>query len=189
MQENFQTLADESNENDARIEATESAIDFVSSCNSGDEVIGLSGGQIHCRGPITSYLSIPAVAFTPENSSQGWIGNSSGTARNFGSRRMFAPVFLPHRAVVTGFFCGGYDAQNINAIRWILRRNSPQVANVDMAVIQTSFFDTGFLRGFTSVINSAEVSNQSYNYYVVAETTSGNCGDCTVAFCRITYRE
>jgi hypothetical protein len=147
--------------------------------------------------PTTRYLSIPSSAFTPQNSADGYTGNDTGTNRTFPDtrevQRMFAPVHLPHEATVQSLWCGGHDMSENSFLRFTLRLNQPQQANVDMAVIETTLPDVGFKFPATFDITSPQVNNKDggFNYYVVAEAISvqvdGACPSCTVGFCRIAY--
>ncbi|WP_144375408.1 hypothetical protein [Thiolapillus brandeum] len=127
------------------------------------------------------FVSIPAAAFSVRDSQTGsYTGNESGTARSF-SGLMFAPVDIPHGSVVTLFKCGGHPKAG-TLVRFALRRNEPQQANVDMAVVESAFSTDIPLIGnkptglaqyqflSTSRIVSGGIDNSIYNYYVVAST-------------------
>ncbi len=144
------------------------------------------------------FISIPSSGFTPmwsySNGRISYKGNVTGTARQFaGSHIMFAPANLPHGSVVTSFKCGGkhpsVDAGK--AIEFVLRRNEPQQANVDMATIATEPTRSGFQLVSTTSIDSGKVDNNRFNYYVVASRISateedfGDCEKCVVGFCTI----
>lgn len=130
-------------------------------------------------------VSIPAPAFTEQNSqssnqSGSYKGNESGTSRSF-SGMMFAPVDLPHGSIVTSFKCGGQPKAG-TLVKFSLRRNEPQQANVDMAVIQSAFSNVPPLIGNkpkglaeyqfinTTSITSSRIDNSKYNYYIIAST-------------------
>jgi len=138
------------------------------------------------------HFSVPSSAFTPWVGSRNYSGNQSGTARFFAySQVMFAPVNLPGNSVVTSFSCGGAHPKVSGSIKFTLRRNNPQQANVDMAIATTDRARTGFQRVRDSSITSAKIDNGRYNYYIVAERAGaedfGNCPKCSIAFCRISY--
>ena len=141
----------------------------------------------------TSYLSVPSSGFTPRavTGSLGYDGNQSGTARLFDSNFwMFAPVALPHGAKVTALRCGGKAPSPEIRIIFTLRRNRPQVANVDMAIVMTTFKGVGFQHPETTSITSPVVDNSVFNYYIVAETQHidvGLCPSCIIGYCRIRY--
>lgn len=151
-----------------------------------------------------SYLSVPASGFTPRNSTTiknplrgtaetlGYSGNVSGTARFFGDNdMMFAPVFLPHNAKVISFDCAGIAPKLNRRIIYVLRRNEPQQANVDMASIFTSFSETNFQFKSTISIQSPIVDNRKFNYYIVASISATNeineCKTCSVNRCTIGF--
>lgn len=142
--------------------------------------------------PSTSHLVIPASAFTSVDTVTGWAGNQSGTNRHFGTvGLLFAPVQLPHGAIVTQLYCGGVDAQTDTSLQFTLRRNDPQQANVDMAFVESGFAATGFQSLLTTAITSPQINNNAvFNYYMVAAASNidiGTCPGCTVNFCRIRY--
>lgn len=141
----------------------------------------------------TSFLSIPSSGFTPRSVTEnhGYDGNNSGTARFFDkSFWMFAPVALPHGATVTALRCGGTAPSNQIRIEFTLRRNQPQMANVDMATVMTTFEGMGFEHPETTSITSPVVDNAKFNYYIVAAARHidvGRCPKCVVGYCTIRY--
>lgn len=143
----------------------------------------------------TRYLSIPSSAFTSQNTStdfaSSWSGNGTGTSRSFGfGGALFAPVTLPHGATVTQFRCGGVDGGTDFRLEFKLFRNFPQQANVELAVMTTTFPETGFRFLNSSSITSPVINNASYNYYVIAKAVPldvGACPACAVGFCRVSY--
>jgi hypothetical protein len=165
----------------------------LGSCPFGEIVISNGNGGVSCgNSSTTQYLSIPSSAFTPKDSGDGWTGNTTGTARYFGQSYLFAPVQLPHGATVTELSCGGQDPGTDVKLRFTLRRNRPQVANVDMAVVESTFAATGFETMETSTVASPQIDNSTFNYYVAASPIFfdvGTCQSCSVGFCRILYTE
>ncbi|MGD8282378.1 MAG: hypothetical protein PVF69_14545 [Gemmatimonadota bacterium] len=142
--------------------------------------------------PVTRFMSIPSSAFTSRDASLGWSGNSTGTSRTFSnSQSLLAPVELPHGATVTHFRCGGQDAGADAVLAFTLRRNQPQVANVDMASLSSTPAASGFQFLNTSAIASPDIDNSAFNYYVLATAYQPEvgfpCFGCSVGFCRITY--
>ena len=141
----------------------------------------------------TSFLSIPSSGFTPRSAigSNGYEGDTSGTARLFDHNFwMFAPVALPHRATVTALRCGGMAPSNEVRVEFTLRRNQPQVANVDMATVMTTFDGLGFQHPGTTSITSPLIDNAKFNYYIVATARHidvGLCPKCVVGYCTIRY--
>ena len=156
-------------------------------------VAALSGPETFSQA--SAFVSIPASAFTPrqvKNNLGGYDGNVTGTARMFteNSFSMFAPVSLPHGASVTSLSCGGQDSFSNVRLKFTLRRNEPQQANVDMGTVSTSFEQTGFQFLSTTSIVEPVIDNRRFNYYVVAETQHedvGFCPGCSVAFCAIGF--
>jgi hypothetical protein len=75
-------------------------------------------------------------------------------------------------------------------ITFTLRRNEPQQANVDMAVVGTTFGQSGFQFVRTTSIVQPLINNQRFNYYVVAETRHsdvGFCPNCAIGSCTIAF--
>jgi hypothetical protein len=88
------------------------------------------------------------------------------------------------------FRCGGQDATSDFKLQFILRRNWPQQANVDMATIESTFAATGFQFLTTTSITGPVIDNATYNYYIVATAIAfdvGVCPGCSVGFCRVGY--
>ena len=145
----------------------------------------------------TQFLSIPSSGFTPRESEalggESYSGNISGTARRFAkSIEMFAPVNLPDGATVTSLRCGGSESSPDLRIRFRLRRNEPQQANVDMATVHTGVPGTGFQFRTTTSITQPVVTNSTFNYYIIADLESltsefPQCPLCSVGFCQIGY--
>jgi hypothetical protein len=138
-------------------------------------LIALTSSDAFAQSLSPHYLSIPSSGFTPQDAGktnviESYDGNTSGTLRMFAkSYYMFAPVNLPHGATVTSMRCGGQSPKQKNQrIIFILRRNEPQQANVDMASIMTIFDETQFQFRDTTSITSPVVDNETFNYYIVA---------------------
>lgn len=143
------------------------------------------------------YLAIPSSGFTPQTSegtgNAGYQGNTTGTARQFfGSVRMFAPANLPNGATITSLYCGGVAPTSITRLVFTLRRNEPQVANVDMVTVATDYANLGFNWANSTSVVEPIVDNRLSNYYVAAEVDDqiGNlCPTCAIGFCRIRYTQ
>ncbi len=144
-----------------------------------------------------SFVAIPSSAFTPmsdRSDGNSYDGNETGTGRIFsGSHTMFAPVYLPHGALVTRFKCGGKHPSSGALIEFTLRRNEPQQANVDMSIAMTDSTNTGFQFVTGSQIAEPLVNNSKFNYYVIARRVAreredfGECKSCAITFCSIGY--
>lgn len=143
------------------------------------------------------YLTIPSSGFTPQTSEgtgdAGYQGNTTGTGRQFfGSVRMFAPATLPHGATINSLYCGGVAPTSMTRVVFTLRRNDPQVANVDVATVATDFANLGFTWANSTSVTEPIVDNRLFNYYLVAEVDDQNgslCPTCTIGFCRIRYTQ
>lgn len=153
-----------------------------------------------------SFISIPIAAFSLQESGASsftnrYEGNDTGTSRYFISK-MFAPVNLPHRSIVTSFSCGTNNATT----NFILRRNEPEQANKDMAflkVVGGPFISLSYRVLSTTKISSPGIDNSKFNYYIVAKhdpftivlpgapsNGGGFCENTTcgnIRFCRIGY--
>ena len=148
-----------------------------------------AGGVVH---PGVAFLTIPSSGFTAQTSEGGYGGDVTGNARFFaGSSLLFAPVNLPHGATATSLKCGGLAPVTDLRLIFTLRRNNPQVANIDMITAATSYAGNDFETTFSNVVDEPEVDNKRFNYYIVAEVDNqvgaDLCPTCTVNFCRIVY--
>lgn len=148
------------------------------------------------------FIAIPASAFTGQNSNRkslnnkknGYTGNSTGTTRYF-KNKLFAPVNIPHKAVVTLLYCRGSSVSHARTV-FRLRRNEPQQANIEIANVKTSLDDGGFESMTSRIRSNNKIDNYRYNYYLVAEHLSregyipscelNNTG-CSVNTCSIGY--
>jgi hypothetical protein len=142
--------------------------------------------------PVNRYLSLPSSAFTARSPDLAWDGNESGTGRFFGNgTHLYAPVELPHGATVDHFRCAGQKALSNANVFFTLRRNQPQVANVDMAEVSNTGTAVGFQILTDTTITSPDINNSAYNYYIIAAANDGEfpfaCSGCSVAYCRIRY--
>lgn len=190
VNENYDVIVVESNDQDSRIADTEAELSGLRLCSGADQRVYHNGigSTLRCYTPPTKYLSIPSSAFTPRTGSID--GNSSGTARYFAvNEPLFAPVNLPHNSVVTRLDCGGNDASSRALLRFVLRRNQPQQANVDMATADTVTGEFGFKFISDTSIVSATINNLSYNYFLRASIEGPFFAGFTVGFCRIHYTE
>lgn len=146
---------------------------------------------------LLEYIAIPSSGFSPKadfgNGRTAYDGNETGTVRFFMHNHiMFAPVSIPHNSIVTGFSCGGTNPTPRSSIKFTLRRNQPQQANVDMATAITDPTNNGFQFVSAGNIVSGRIDNQANNYYVVAKRVSEDesfrsCNKCAVGFCSIRY--
>lgn len=139
-----------------------------------------------------TYLTIPSSGFTAQTSEGGYGGNVTGTTRFFaGSSLMLAPVNLPHGATATSLYCGGVAPVTDLRLVFTLRRNQPQVANIDMITVATTYAGNGFEWTFSDSVDEPEVDDKNFNYYIVAEVDNqvgaDLCPTCAVNFCRVGY--
>jgi hypothetical protein len=151
-----------------------------------------------------SYLAIPSSGFTTRNSTtvvdplrgtvetRSHTGNVSGTARFFGNNDlMFAPVNLPHGSKVISLTCSGGSPSPRTRVFFRLRRNEPQQANVDMALVFPNVRETNYQDRSTTSINSPVIDNRRFNYYIAASIEATNnireCATCFVNRCIIAY--
>lgn len=141
-----------------------------------------------------AYLTIPSSGFTAQNSEGGYESNATGTTRFFAqSSLMLAPVNLPHGAMVTSLYCGGLAPVTDLRLVFTLRRNAPQVANVDLITVATSYAGIGFERAGSVFVDEPEVDDRRFNYYIIAEVDNqvgaNLCPTCALYYCRIGYTD
>jgi len=142
--------------------------------------------SFHANAATRGFISIPASAFSGENSDNsretfGYQGNKTGTTRHF-NVVLYAPVNLPHGASVTSFKCGGSSAENTRTA-FRLRRNEPQQQNVELANVKTSL-DAGFEFMSTKGLRNEKIDNENYNYYIVAEVLRLNVTPSIRGWCQ-----
>jgi hypothetical protein len=132
---------------------------------------------------VKGFISIPAAAFSTQDSRTSgpegnYRGNNTGTSRSFRGGRspsfrgsLFAPVNLPHGAIVTSLSCGSKTMSGWKT-GFVLRRNEPQQENIDMASVKTSGHGRyEFIN--TISISSPKINNSKYNYYISASLWDG----------------
>ncbi|HOU12090.1 MAG TPA: hypothetical protein PKZ84_03165 [Anaerolineae bacterium] len=131
-----------------------------------------SDGDAHVEGDLTwkaktSYISIPATAFTPQNNPSGYY-NYGYMVSNSAGGTFYAPVQLPHGAIVTGMTFYWFDNDISKAITCTLRLDAMgQAGSFDSAmaeVVSTGSSGSGF--GSTGSISEATIDNQHYIYYL-----------------------
>ncbi|RMF38282.1 MAG: hypothetical protein D6759_01180 [Chloroflexi bacterium] len=135
-----------------------------------------SDGDAHVNGqltwkPITSYLSIPAAAFVPQNNYTDQTYNGGSIVRSTASPGFTfnAPVFLPHSATVTKMTAYWYDNYSGGDGTITLRRTPLNTAfSVKLAEVNTSGNGGNGTSADTS-IDYAQIDNSQYTYYLTAD--------------------
>ncbi len=123
----------------------------------------------------TRYYSIPTSAWRPSNSNVHFdiSGNNNLWTLNFpGDTYFYAPVYLPHGAVVTEFRAWLYDNAIITDFDVYLCRQTGEVTD-QMASITTSGHSFELLQYYNSSIVYPTVDNQNYAYFVLGILNSG----------------
>ncbi|MFZ4575033.1 MAG: hypothetical protein ACOYN0_11585 [Phycisphaerales bacterium] len=134
------------------------------------------GGQLAAASvvidPATRTLSVPMMAFYPfnGNTSAGDVTvddvSVSFVAVAGSDKSVYAPVYLPHGAIVTALHAHVEDASNTDLVSSLLRRGVDGSAGSTMATVTTSGNVAG-TRTFTdSVIAGATVDNNTFAYVV-----------------------
>ncbi|HEY77479.1 MAG TPA: hypothetical protein G4O00_15085 [Thermoflexia bacterium] len=130
-----------------------------------------SEGNAHVNGlltwkPITSYISIPAAAFVPQDNFSADTYNVGSIVRTVtGSVDEFnAPVFLPHGSTVVSVTVHWYDDYGAGDGTITLRRTNFSVFSVKMAEVTTSG-SGGDGTSTDTTIDFAQVDNSQYIYY------------------------
>lgn len=116
----------------------------------------------------TRYYSIPTVAWRPSNSSVDFrivVGGTILWTLTSGDVSFFAPVYLPHGAVVTEFRAWLYDNAMIADFDVYLFRQAEKVTE-QMASVTTSGHSTDVVQYYDSSIDYPTVDNQNYAYFV-----------------------
>lgn len=140
-----------------------------------------SNGGTHVEGDLTwmaktSYISIPAAAFTPRNTPSGRVNDGYMLSDSAGGT-FYAPVQLPHGATVTGMTFYWWDSSS-EAVTCTLRLDAMGQAgyfDTPMAqVVSTGSSGSGF--GSTGSISYATIDNAHYIYYLKWEIPGSSLG-------------
>jgi len=116
--------------------------------------------------PITGYVSIPAAAFRPEEDGYDFINYGSELNNNDGnSDEYYAPVQLPHGAIVTEMTFYWFDASSADDGVATLLRGTTSGGYNQMARADTSG-DSGDGDSFDNSISYAVVDNSQYTYHL-----------------------
>ncbi len=142
-------------------------------------------GSSHVEGPltwkaVTSYVSIPAAAFQP--SSNSYVYNNSGTeiyGLNASSTDFYAPVQLPHGAIVTKFTYYWQQEDSTASGTSTLYRTNLSGTKTEMAKASSVYNISGVRYGSTSdtSINNSTIDNSTYNYIIHASLTVNDLGN------------
>lgn len=131
----------------------------------------LSAGSITIQ-PATRVLSIPMMAFYPFNASDlnsavtvGDVSVSYTTGTG-ADRSVYAPVYLPHGAVVTALHAHIEDASNTDLTVTLFRRGVDGSAGSTMASAVSSGNVAGTRVFSDTVIGGATVDNNTFAYTV-----------------------
>ena len=143
-----------------------------------DELTDGSSTTLHTHAGLsgTSYLSIPPVAFTttnPDTDSVHFLNDAQEFQADADSRIFYAPVQLPHGAVVTG--CIVYGSVAINA--WYLMRET-------LAGTSSSQMATAGLNTEDTSITNATIANDTHKYWIRVAIVDTNE---VIQAARITY--
>ena len=138
--------------------------------------------------PTTRYYSIPGCAWLPTSSYEiGWYRSMLRLwTRQDYQTLWYAPVNLPHGAVVTEFRPWVYDNNATEDITVYLCRTMASDSYWDMATIESSGSSPAFVQYTDSSIDYAAVDNQNYAYLVVGALRSGDV-DHRLGQVHITY--
>lgn len=189
VNENFNALETEVDDNDSRITSNDSRI------TSNDNRISA------LETPKTSYLSVHPSAF------QLWNPSTSGCSTNLSESYMafvsgtgcavFAPVSLPHGATVDAVSCYFWDNSTAHSISsWALYAHSKTSYNSAMTVAAVSGVTTGVFSSIAAVESVAiptvphNVDNSLYNYTLTTylSTTAGSLDlNARILGCEIEY--
>lgn len=141
------------------------------------------GGNIEIEGTLnasiitipttTRYYSIPSPAWLPYSYTYTFFRGVYTYTTTSGSTGWYAPVNLPHGAVVTELRAWLYDASTTYNIEVNLMRQSITVVS-QMARIRTSGSSPSFVEYANSSIGVPTVDNRNYAYYVHAYMRSGD---------------
>lgn len=143
------------------------------STNSPDGYAIYANGNSHVEGdltwkPVTSYLSIPAVAMQPNDETMDWDFSTNGEAlySNDVNQYFVAPVSLPHNATVTEIKIWWLDG-SLNDATLSLRRinpSNPGMAWSDMVVVFSEGASGVISESSETAISNSVIDNSQYSY-------------------------
>jgi hypothetical protein len=168
---------------------------------SGDIASGgnITGNAFRYDSPKTFFYSIPPAAFTAAYSLDGYHATNEVnyiyievfpevTAHSDYAPTFVAPVHLPDGATVTGLTVYGIDNNAGADLQFTLRRRLHEGNTyVTMCTLQSTG-TPGDFESSSSSISFPVISNQYYNFTILAHTTAGESSDNTqIKSVRITY--
>lgn len=116
----------------------------------------------------TSYLSIPAAAFTPaapDVCDIDYITDGGGNVIDNSGYDFICPVMVPHNSVVTGVIV--YGNSGTSDVTWTMYRNPVAAVTSDtMATANCNTEDT--------TISNGTIDNSAYRYHIVVGTLAAN---------------
>ncbi len=140
-----------------------------------------SQGNAHVDGqltwkPITSYLSIPAAAFVPQDNYYDGTTNYGSYVRtnDLATAVLQAPVQLPNGSTVTSMRVYWSDNDNTITGTIYLYRSNFTAIPLEMASVTTSDTGGSVTSAPDSSINYDQIDNSQYTYYVSARLPSKN---------------
>ncbi|GAB4278241.1 MAG: hypothetical protein Kow0080_29720 [Candidatus Promineifilaceae bacterium] len=128
-------------------------------------------GTTHLEGavtwkPVTSYLAVPPAAFQPSDNNSTFTQGGYYLVPTGASPEttFYAPVNLPHNAVITAvtFHWSDYSAANNGTLT--LYRDNPVLGPESLAILSTTG-SSGLSSTNTTTITSPTVDNSTYSYY------------------------
>jgi hypothetical protein len=159
------------------------------------EVVGtVKASDISYAGSKSLKVTIPAAAFTPENSSIIFGGGLHGRSRYItsGGNYLYAPVTeLPDGANVTALTCRFLDNSASTAVSVFLKRGPhSDTGGSTMAETTTTFLEQSgsVLTKTTTTIYGSIINYNSYMYTLSYYSWPPICGSiCRIYDCTITY--
>ena len=146
------------------------AADFVA--KTGDQAMAgaLTAANFQYGAARTRYLSIPASAFTPIDSSTTYTyDTTTGLIWTGGSGHFRAPVELPQGATITKYRFTAFDGDSSQWIEAHLMRWSASGSNEEMAGNSTMGMGTpGWVDLDNSSVATPVIDNSKYSYFVNA---------------------
>ena len=135
----------------------------------------------------TGYLSVPPDAFVPKESSTTWFNNGASLYTAAASEVVFfAPVFLPHGAVIKNVLLEATDNSTDGFVRAHLAQTVSynNMASV-IADVQTSISGADGEQQIACGILDWTVDNQNHSYYIGLQIDNGTAGAYQCAFHKV----
>jgi len=141
----------------------------------------------------TGYLTVPAAAFRPADSSTTYTGGTSNPYLSItgGTLQMMAPLYLPEGATITGLSMRAWDVSATNFATVGLRKYAGTATTTLVSSVVTTDVESGgyYVKGDNTLseVVSYAGSNLPHYYLVFSVDSAGSGSGPAIYAARITY--